>query len=383
MKFDLDDIWLAKMEGLTGLSQIQKRRLYRMILVWVIGISYLVDTLFLALFNVVGLVDFSAVIFYGCAGLGHVLIFSAIHWSGLCDHFKNPHLTIWGMVYAIIVQVISITLAPKLAAFFMGIMFIIYAFGALRISMKEALIIWFLASIAILLALLSVEDPSLALWIPNNVEGILIAASFSIILLRSIAISFYSTTLRLKLFEKSIAFEKAASHDELTGLYNRSIVLPAISEKIALCKRKSIISSVAMMDIDDFKIINDTYGHTAGDQVLTRLGRYLSAKVRDSEIVARYGGEEFIVLLPFTSNQEAMDTIERIRKGVEGMIWEGRLSGCQITLSCGIAEVYSYDTVDSVIKRADKALYRAKSSGKNQVCVFKGKDTASTIGDST
>ncbi len=370
MKFDLDDIWLSRMDGFTGLSQIQKRRLYRIILVWVIGISYLVDTIFLALFKAAGMVDSAIVLFYGCAGLGHVLIFSALHWSGLCDRLANPHLTIWGMLYAIIVQVVSIALAPKIAAFFMGIMFIIYAFGALRISFKEALIIWILASFAVLFALYSVKDPSVALWIPNNVDGLLFAVAICFILLRTIAINFYSTTLRLKLFEQSIAFEKAATHDELTGLFNRSVVLPAIKEKIALYERKNIISTVAILDIDNFKRINDIHGHTVGDFVLARLGKKFEEYLRNTEIIARYGGEEFIVLLPLTNIEEAVCTLERMRSAIEHLPWDGKLSGYQITFSCGIAEIQANDTVDKVIKRADEALYNAKASGKNRVCVL-------------
>ncbi len=230
MQYDLDDVWADKMEGLTGLSRIQKRRLYRVIMVCAVGISYAIDTVLLVLFSGVGVGDSTVVMFYGYAALGHVVLFSLIHGSGLSDKSRNPHWTIWQMVYAITVQVVSVILAPKLTAFFMGIMFIIYAFGTLRISLKEALLIWLGASVAMLLALVSVNDPVIALWVPDHTQGLLVAIAFSLILLRSIGLGYYSTMLRVKMYEKSHDFESAATHDMLTGLYNRSVILPAIRE---------------------------------------------------------------------------------------------------------------------------------------------------------
>lgn len=374
MRYELDDVWADKMEGLDGLTRIQKRRLYRVIMVCAVGFSYGMDTILLALFNEVGVGNPTVVMFYGYAGLGHVVLFSLIHGSGLSDKSRNPHWTIWQMIYSISVQVISATMAPKLTAFFMGIMFIIYAFGTLRISLKEALLIWLGASVAMLIALVSVEESSVALWVPNNTQGLLVAVAFSLILLRSIGLGYYSTLLRIRMYEKSNDFESAATHDMLTGLYNRSVIMPAIKEQIALIKRNKSTATLAMLDIDNFKSINDNMGHAAGDNVLSRLGSYLESQVRESDMVGRYGGEEFVFLMPTIKLDAAMAMMERIREDISQLSWRELGRETRITISCGVAEVMEDDTVDSVIKRADDALYMAKRAGKNRVVKHQSDD---------
>jgi diguanylate cyclase len=141
MPLHLDDQWLEKMDGwgLGDLTVQQKRRLYRIIMVGVIGVSYLIDFVLLILFARVGTIEPSVVWFYGAAGLTHVLLFSALHWTGFSERFANPHMTRWGMGYAVLVQAVSIVLAPQLAFFFLGIVFVIFAFGTLRTPLREAL----------------------------------------------------------------------------------------------------------------------------------------------------------------------------------------------------------------------------------------------------
>jgi diguanylate cyclase (GGDEF)-like protein len=123
--------------------------------------------------------------------------------------------------------------------------------------------------------------------------------------------------------------------------------------------------SLILLDIDDFKLVNDRYGHQEGDRILIELAKTLTEQVRDSDICCRLGGEEFVVILPFTSNQaEACDIAERIRRKATSITCGGK----EITVSAGVAVCdHATPSPRELIEVADRALYRAKRGGKNQV----------------
>jgi len=155
--------------------------------------------------------------------------------------------------------------------------------------------------------------------------------------------------------------------DPLTDLYNRRYLMESLTNQISHCKRISIPISIMMIDIDQFKKINDQLGHPTGDHALMELASLLQGNSRDSDIVARYGGEEFLIILTNTSKDGAYICAERIRKSAEkydftGIPWP-------VTLSIGINEARADDDVNSLIDRTDKNLYRAKNSGRNR-CIL-------------
>ena len=143
--------------------------------------------------------------------------------------------------------------------------------------------------------------------------------------------------------------------------------LPA--NEIERSRRSSVPLSVAMIDIDSFKVINDTHGHSAGDYILLAFTKKITELLRGIDTVGRLGGEEFAVLLPETDIGGAEITACRICRAVEEMKTAYGKKELTFTVSIGIAEfLEGRDTIDSLIKRADAALYRAKGAGKNQVC---------------
>lgn len=369
MSFDLDDLWLEKMSGLTSLSRIQKRRLYRVILVIAIGVSYSLDTLLLTLFYMAGTIASEIPLYYGIAGFVHVLLFSAIHWSGLSDSFNNPHMTLWQMMYAISVQVFGIVLCPQLTQFFLGIMLVIFSFGSLRITLRQTLIIWTFATLAIVLTLAGNDRSNLGIVEPSRVELMLVAITFATILLRTISLGYYATALRMRLYQKTHSLEQAATHDALTGILNRNAMMPAIEEHIALFRRKSIPGCIALLDIDHFKDVNDSLGHLAGDEVLKRLAHHIKLDIRDVDKLGRYGGEEFLLLMPATEDHEGGNIAERLRHNISQMDFDDIMKDRSITISCGLTTIRDGDTTESLLSRADRALYQAKNNGRNQVCL--------------
>ena len=168
--------------------------------------------------------------------------------------------------------------------------------------------------------------------------------------------------------------------DGLTGLYNRRFLDSYLEKYISFADRKGFIVGFIMIDIDNFKKVNDTYGHKNGDIVLKEVARVVSSSVRSSDLVIRYGGEEFLVVLPDVSEGKSLDVAEKIRKSVEmtSIHIEGKI--LHVTISAGVAEypVHS-DDVQQVIKYADIALYKAKKTGKNKVVMFNEEEMADMI----
>ncbi len=170
-----------------------------------------------------------------------------------------------------------------------------------------------------------------------------------------------------------------AMTDPLTGLYNRRFFDDALTREIAAAQRRRTPFSVAMLDIDHFKNVNDTWGHDAGDAVLQALARMLTKGVRGSDIAARYGGEEFALLLPDTTIAVAAERADVLRRELEAqpIDYEGRR--IPITASFGIAQYGARASEPAAImKAADDAMYAAKGAGRNKVAVA---DPASGIID--
>lgn len=161
-----------------------------------------------------------------------------------------------------------------------------------------------------------------------------------------------------------------ASHDGLTGLYNHRTFYSLLEDEVARAGRYNHPLSLLMLDIDHFKRVNDTYGHVAGDNILTGLAQLLQQAVRHEDKVCRYGGEEVAVILPETDLQTAVLMAERLRMQVEKFAFKTDSSQeVAITVSIGVASLIGpTTTAQDVVKKADKALYSAKERGRNHVC---------------
>jgi diguanylate cyclase (GGDEF)-like protein len=175
----------------------------------------------------------------------------------------------------------------------------------------------------------------------------------------------------LMLRQLSQELELLAHTDDLTGLYNKRRLFEQLNAEIARAKRYGEIMSCLMIDIDHFKLINDSFGHQAGDEVLRQVGTLLRRSLRVTDFIARYGGEEFTALLPRTDAAGAYRAAENLRKKFGATPFHiPSSSDISLTISIGIASCTKFDRLDSeqVILRADTALYDAKRSGRNRCC---------------
>lgn len=191
--------------------------------------------------------------------------------------------------------------------------------------------------------------------------------------------------LQASMREAQRKLQELASRDGLTGVLNRRALEERIAEAFSYFLRRGSPLSIAMLDLDHFKTINDTYGHQAGDDVLREAARRVSSMVREYDAVGRYGGEEFMVLLPDTPLDEASVIAERIRAAIGEESINTRDGGAiDATVSVGLATAGSgfRGNVNEVIESADAALYRAKRSGRNRVEVGIGEGLQSVSGSS-
>lgn len=157
--------------------------------------------------------------------------------------------------------------------------------------------------------------------------------------------------------------EKALT-DGLTKLYNHSYIHERLSEEISNTRRHDLDLSLIMVDLDNFKLINDTFGHKQGDMVLRKVSKSIKDVIREEDVAGRYGGEEFIIILPNTDNNSAYMVAEKIRTSVKKIKWNSK--ELNITLSGGVA-TFDDENTNEFIEKTDVLLYRAKNEGKDKI----------------
>jgi diguanylate cyclase (GGDEF)-like protein len=174
-------------------------------------------------------------------------------------------------------------------------------------------------------------------------------------------------TQRAELAQALERIRALATHDELTGLSNRRAALERMHGELAVRGRPDPLLSLALMDIDHFKLVNDAYGHAGGDVVLHRFGECAQAAVRAGDMLARWGGEEFLLVMPATSLDQALAAMERVREALHNASFDDVAPGLRVTFSAGVAECAGQGDLDAAIARADAAMYEAKRAGRDRV----------------
>ena len=176
----------------------------------------------------------------------------------------------------------------------------------------------------------------------------------------------FMMTRKLKLSSENA--ERLARIDDLTGLYNRRAFYEYGNLLAHSCQRNKDNISMIHMDIDNFKAVNDTYGHVAGDEVLKTIGQILQQRLRKSDIFARIGGEEFGLILPGTSQEKAVQLAEELRRVIEKTPFSTEGRGFNVTASFGVASD-EYD-IDVLVRNSDSVMYQSKESGRNKVMCY-------------
>ncbi|MGI3128772.1 biofilm regulation diguanylate cyclase SiaD [Halopseudomonas pachastrellae] len=163
------------------------------------------------------------------------------------------------------------------------------------------------------------------------------------------------------------ALREASTHDALTGLANRRLLVDRLKKEVERYARYQRPFSIAMLDVDHFKSINDRYGHEVGDGALIEVARVLDAEIRENDLCGRWGGEEFLILLPETGAASAAQVMERVRAAIERLTIRVQDESVSMTISIGVAEHLPASSYSDTISRADHALLVAKRGGRNQL----------------
>lgn len=350
-------------------------RILRRRLGWVCAIaaSYAVDALFLGLFALAGVVSGSLVAGYAGAAAVICALAALAYLKRWNLAARDAELAEPQIIVAIAMQLAVVLGTPQIAFPWLCNIFTVFAFGMLSLSVRESLVIWgfvFAGGGAVLYAV----GERLQMPVATPAQLVLLWLFFVSILGRFVVLGVYAGGLRARLRDSRGRLaatldqvQRLVSHDELTRTLNRRSLVERLTAEIGRSDRSSVPFSLALMDLDHFKAVNDTHGHAAGDEVLRGFAGAVHDAMRVTDVFGRYGGEEFLLILTGSSLGAAHEAAERIRAAVMTKDWTGIAPGLNVTVSVGIAAHRKGDSVEEILKRADDALYQAKHAGRNRI----------------
>ncbi len=296
--------------------------------------------------------------------------------TGLNKRFKDPSLTMYQMIQATFGAMIVAYYTDQVRGIVLLLYLVVFIFGVFRLQLRQFFILalYALTGYGYVIVLLLANHPHRI----NFQEAILYWIVLAAVLSWFAAIGSYINHLREKLvkanFELSQANERirqSAIIDELTGVFNRRQMIRILEREKSLADRGQASFSFCILDLDDFKHVNDTFGHQVGDTVLRTLVQTIQSNIREQDYVARYGGEEFVVILAYPDMEEAVACAERIKSLAASIVFPGLPEDFRITISMGLTRYVPLESIDTLIGRADTALYRAKTNGKNRLVMEK------------
>jgi len=335
--------------------------------------SYAVDTLFLALFALAGTISGTIAPAYAAAAAAISAATYAATVSGWNLKRPDPSLVAPLSFLGIAMQLGVVLAAPQIAFPFLANLFTVFAFGMIWLPLRDSVMVWTLGIAGTATVFYAVQE-RIGVPVSNRFDLMLVWLYFSLILGRCLLLSVNANELRARLANSgrklaaSLAqVQQLANHDELTGTLNRRSLMAALERERSRAERTSAEFSIAMIDLDHFKRVNDTHGHGTGDDVLRGLAATVHDTMRATDVFGRYGGEEFLMILFGATPALALKAMERIRAVVAAKNWASIAPDLSVTLSAGIASHRKGETTEQLMHRADLALYQAKDAGRDTV----------------
>lgn len=294
--------------------------------------------------------------------------------SGRNLTFRDPSMTSAQMIVSLLppLWVMAFLDAGQARAIFLLIAIVPMLFGILALSTRQFIFVglWFCGLYGLLMLGLWVYRPEVL----NGELELLQAVGFLLVMAEITTIGGFISSLRGKLRQRNRELGAAMEQirelvnvDALTGVYNRRRLFEVIHEESNRYSRTPGSFSICLMDIDHFKLVNDTYGHQAGDSILQGVATCVAADLRTIDCFGRYGGEEFLMVLPQTPLEGARTKAERVLAKVASLKFPEIGEDFRLTVSIGVAEYWNGENTDDTLLRADKALYEAKDAGRNTV----------------
>lgn len=355
-------------------SDVLKRRVVRRRqMLSIQAASYALNSLVLLIYAYAGTLSIALPATYFLSGVMLTGCFAVLSETNFNDKFDDHYLTIFQIGANIALQLGFLLAAPEIGYAFLSFLFLAFGFGALRMTSRQAAIAWSLTAIGVIPTFMLIETP-IGMPVGTPLERLAAMLSFIITIGQCAFVGLYGSSLRTMLYNRSVELrsaykriEELAELDELTGSFNRRCIMRMLGDEIARAHRSKTPCSVALIDLDWFKRINDAHGHPTGDEVLRTFAITTFANIRAIDRFGRYGGEEFLLLLPDTPNDAAAHSLDRLRAIVAELDWSALSAGMSVTISAGVATLVPDETPDALLARADYALYAAKERGRNRI----------------
>jgi diguanylate cyclase len=335
--------------------------------------SYSLGALVLLVYCYAGTITVAIPAAYFVAGITLVGFFVVLSETHINDRFEDHYLTLYQAAGHIALQLGFLLAAPGIGYAFLSFLFLIFGFGTLRMTSRQATVAWTLTMMGLTPIFLLTTTP-IGMPVATHVERLAALLCYVMTIGQCAFVGLYGSSLRKALYQRSFELkaaykriEELAELDELTGSYNRRCIMGMLDDEISRAQRVNTPCSIALIDLDWFKRINDAYGHPTGDEVLRTFAITVFANIRNIDRFGRYGGEEFLLVLPDTENDAATRTLDRLRAIISELDWSAFSPGMQVTISAGVATLRPNETEDTFLARADSALYVAKARGRNRI----------------
>ena len=335
-----------------------------------------------------GFIDVSVhvlVLAVSLALLGNVVFFVLLR-SGLNRYWPDPSLTLPQMLVATFWVMLLMALAPQVRGILLLLYVVVFLFGVFRLSRREYLLLTGLVLIGyglVVLRDLYIHGGSIPLPL-EILQSVVLAATLVWLAFFGSYVGRLRETVSRRNAELAAALRQnreLATHDDLTGTYNRRHIIALLEQERLRAQRTGRGFCVCLMDLDHFKEINDRHGHLSGDDVLKQFADRVQGEIRvldrvgrdgkdwnaDASTFGRYGGEEFLLVLPETGLDGAVSCAERIRQRVADFEFRTESGPLSMTVSCGLTAHLPGEDIRATLARADRALYLAKDRGRNRV----------------
>jgi diguanylate cyclase (GGDEF)-like protein len=338
-----------------------------------IAASYLVDALVLLIYAQAGTIPATVSSAFALCGLLSVACYMVLSETGFTERFKDHYFVAPQLLVSTAILLAFTYIAPEVGVMFLCTLFVVFNFGSLRSTPRQTAVFWTAMAIG-LAGLFLLTDQPISMPHGTHLERFATMSVFILTIGRCMFLGIFSSAMRQSLYLSGIKLKEAyrrieelAELDELTGSFNRRCIMRMLDDEMARAHRSKTPCSIALIDLDWFKRINDAYGHPTGDEVLRTFAITVFANIRNIDRFGRYGGEEFLLVLPDTPGDGAARILDRLRAIIAGLDWSAFSTGMQVTISAGVATLRPDETEDTFLARADNALYAAKARGRNRI----------------
>ena len=365
---ELESVSSKRTAGALSLRARQRRQIQGMI-----AASYLVDALVLLIYAQAGTIAPTVSSAFAVCGLLSVACYMVLSETGFTERFKDHYFVAPQLIVSTAIQLAFAYIAPEVGVMFLCTLFVVFNFGSLRSTPRQTAIFWTAMALG-LAGLFLLTDKPISMPHGTYLERFATMSVFILTIGRCMFLGIFSSAMRQSLYQSGLKLKQAykrieelAELDELTGSFNRRCIMRMLDDEIARAHRSQTPCSIALIDLDWFKRINDSYGHPTGDEVLRTFAITVFANIRNFDRFGRYGGEEFLLVLPDTLGDSAANILDRLRAIIAGLDWSAFSPDMRVTISAGVATLRPDETEDSLLARADNALYAAKARGRNRI----------------